>query len=187
MATRVSYLEDQALRRDQMGRTVPNYYEEIIPAPGRPNNRYRLEHIPFVTAMKSPGWSESPILGQGPDYFYKHLQQARRQLPDGQTIPENLPVIWQALWIVIALGAAIHLARQYTRMAAGARADRSRRDHRRDRQCREPQRLGPTQAGNALQTSRVVQRGGTAPSAHRHCAGARSAGIRAQPGLGPIR
>ena len=52
MATRVSYLEDQALRRDQTGRTVPNYYEEIVPAPGRPNNRYRLEHIPFVTAMK---------------------------------------------------------------------------------------------------------------------------------------
>ena len=64
LATRVSYLEDQALRRDQMGRAIPNYYDEIVPAPGRPSNRYRLEHIPFVTAMKTPGWSESPILGR---------------------------------------------------------------------------------------------------------------------------
>ena len=115
MATRVSYLEDQAMRRDQMGRTVPNYYEEITPAPGRPNNRYRLEHIPFVTAMKMPGWSQSPNLGQGPDHFYKHLQQARRQLPDGQSIPENLPYFWQAAWSVLALAAAVHLVGQYRR------------------------------------------------------------------------
>ena len=113
LATRVSYLEDQALRRDVNGRTVANYYEEISPAPGRPNNRYRLEHIPFVTAMKTPGWSESPNLGQGPDYFYKHLQQARRQLPDGQSIPENLPVAWQTLWILITLGAGTYLVRPW--------------------------------------------------------------------------
>ena len=155
MATRVSYLEDQALRRDQMGRTVPNYYEEIIPAAGRPNNRYRLEHIPFVTALKSPAWSESPILGQGPDYFYKHLQQARRQLPDGQTIPENLPVIWQALWVVIALGAAIHLARQYTRMAAGA-ALVGAVETIVETASVETATSWPNEAGNALQTSRVI-------------------------------
>ena len=118
MATRVSYLEDQAMRRDQMGRTIPNYYEEIAAAPGRPSNRYRLEHIPFVTAMKTPGWSESPNLGQGPDYFFKHLRQARNQLPDGQSIPETLPLIWPAVWIVIAAGAAVHLAGQYRRMPA---------------------------------------------------------------------
>ena len=118
MATRVSYLEDQVMRRDQAGKTVPNYYEEIVPAPGRPNNRYRLEHIPFVTAMKTPGWSQSPNLGQGPDYFYKHLQQARRQLPDGQSIPEYLPFFWQAGWIVLVLGAGVHLAGQYYRMLA---------------------------------------------------------------------
>ena len=118
MATRVSYLEDQAMRRDQMGKTVPNYYEEITPAPGRPTNRYRLGHIPFVTALGTPGWSQSPNLGQGPDYFYKHLEQARRQLPDGQSIPESLPFFWQAGWIVLALGAAVHLAGQYNRMSA---------------------------------------------------------------------
>jgi hypothetical protein len=123
MATRVSYLEDQALRRDQMGRTVPNYYEEIAPAPGRPNNRYRLEHIPFVTAMKTPGWSESPNLGQGPDYFYKHLQQARRQLPDGRSIPKNLPFFWQAGWFVLALGAAARLAALYNAMPATSQDD----------------------------------------------------------------
>ena len=112
MATRVSYLEDQAMRRDVNGRLMLNYYEQVNPAPGRPSNRYRLEHVPFVTAMKTPGWSESQNLGQGPDYFYKHLRQARRQLPDGQSIPENLPFLWQSTWIVIALGAATHLAVQ---------------------------------------------------------------------------
>jgi hypothetical protein len=126
LATRVSYLEDQALRRDQFGRTVANYYEEITPAPGRPNNRYRLEYIPFVTAMTSPGWSESPNLGQGPDYFYKHLQQARRQLQDGQSIPASLPFVWPAMWSVIALGAAVQLAWRETGQAARARTRLSR-------------------------------------------------------------
>lgn len=117
LATRVSYLEDQAMRRDHMGRAIPNYYEEIVPAPGRPSNRYRLEHIPFVTAMKAPGWSESPVLGQGPDYFYRHLQQARQQLPDGQSIPESLPSIWQGAWSVFAIGAAIYLIGLFRRTA----------------------------------------------------------------------
>lgn len=118
LATRVSYLEDQALRRDINGRVIANYYEQIDPAPGRPNNRYRLEYIPFVTAMKTPGWSESPALGQGPDYFYKHLQQARQQLPDGEAIPASLPAAWQSLWMLITLGAAIYLARQHKHIAS---------------------------------------------------------------------
>jgi hypothetical protein len=113
LATRVSYLEDQALRRDQTGRPVPGYYEPIDPAQGRPNNRYRFGHIPFVTAMRTPGWSEAANLGQGPDYFFHHLQQARRQLPDGQSIPASLPWIWPAVWGVIALGAAGYLVRRY--------------------------------------------------------------------------
>ena len=117
LATRVSYLEDQAIRRDQMGRAIPNYYEEIVPAPGRPSNRYRLEHIPFVTAMNTPGWSESPVLGQGPDYFYKHLQQARQQLPDGQSIPASLPSIWLGTWSLLSIGSAIYLAGLFRRTA----------------------------------------------------------------------
>jgi hypothetical protein len=114
-ATRVSYLEDQALRRDPAGRPVPGYYEVIEPAPGRPNNRYRFEHIPFVTAMGTPGWSESRNLGQGPDHFYLHLQQARAQLPDGQSIPAAFPLVWAVMWGAVALGAAAFLARQLQR------------------------------------------------------------------------
>jgi hypothetical protein len=113
LATRVSYLEDQALRRDAMGRVVPNYYELIEPAHGRPNNRYRFDHIPFVTAMGTPGWSQSPVLGQGPDYFFKHLQQARRQLRDGQSIPAALPWSWASMWAAIALAGAVSLARAH--------------------------------------------------------------------------
>lgn len=116
LATRVSYLEDQALRRDRMGRPIPNYYEVIEPAAGRPNNRYRFGHIPFVTAMGSPGWSQSPVLGQGPDYFFKHLQQARGQLRDGQAIPEALPWIWPSIWTLLAFGSAAYLVRQHAAM-----------------------------------------------------------------------
>jgi hypothetical protein len=112
-ATRVSYLEDQALRRDPAGRPVAGYYEVVEPAPGRPNNRYRFEHIPFVTAMGTPGWAESRNLGQGPDYFYRHLQQARAQLPDGQSIPEWLPWTWAGTWSVIGLAAGAFLVREY--------------------------------------------------------------------------
>lgn len=116
LATRVSYLEDQVMRRDQLGRPIANYYEQITPAPGRPSNRYRLDYIPFVTAMKTPGWSQSPNIGQGPDYFYKHLEQARRQLPDGRAIPASLPGIWAGVWALIAIGAAASFVR-------GARRD----------------------------------------------------------------
>jgi hypothetical protein len=112
MASRVSYLEDQALRRDQLGRPVPGYYEIIQPAPGRPNNRYRFEYLPFVTAMSTPGWKDSPAIGQGPDYFYRHMQQARRQLPDGQSIPASLPATWMISWTVVLLAAAADLFRR---------------------------------------------------------------------------
>jgi len=120
MASRVSYLEDQAFRRDQMGRPVPNYYEVIEPAPGRPSNRYRFDYVPFVTAMRSPGWADSPVLGQGPDYFFRHLQQARFQLRDGQSIPEALPWIWPTVWTLVAFGAAAWLVRQHAEMTEPA-------------------------------------------------------------------
>ena len=90
LAVSVSFLEDQALRTDTAGRLVIGYYELIDPAPGRPNNRYRLGYVPFVTAMGTPGWSGETPLGQGPDYFPLHLAQARRQLPDGRTIPPSM-------------------------------------------------------------------------------------------------
>jgi hypothetical protein len=104
-ATAVSFLEDQALRRGPDGRPVAGYYDVITPAPGRPNNRYRLGYVPFVTAMSNPGWaSEQAPMGMGPDYFVLHLQQARRQLPDGRNIPESFDWWWPAFWL--ALGAA---------------------------------------------------------------------------------
>lgn len=110
MSTRVSYLEDQAIRRDQAGRPVAGYYELVDPAPGRPSNRYRFGYLPFVTAMSSPGWSESPNLGQGPDYFYRHLQQACSQLPDGQSIPAGFPWLWVMMWAALAIFSAARLA-----------------------------------------------------------------------------
>lgn len=101
----VSFLEDQALRRAPDGRPIPGYYEVIQPPPGRPNNRYRLDYIPFVTATSNPEWaSEKAPLGMGPDLFLLHLQQARRQLPDGRSIPESFTWWWPLFWA--ALGAA---------------------------------------------------------------------------------
>jgi hypothetical protein len=104
LATHVSFLEDQSLRADANGRIIPGYYEQVDPSPGRPNNRYRLGYIPFVTAMSRHGWSESTALGQGPDHFYRHLAQAQQQLPDGRSIPPYLPNAWAALWIALMFG-----------------------------------------------------------------------------------
>lgn len=109
LATGVSFLEDQALRRDANGRPVAGYYELIDPAPGRPNNRFRFDYIPFVTATSTPGWLTSAPLGQGPDYFFLHLAQARRQLPDGEAIPASLPWIWPVVWMSVLVAAALDL------------------------------------------------------------------------------
>ncbi|NBP86719.1 MAG: hypothetical protein EBU54_16655, partial [Mycobacteriaceae bacterium] len=104
--------EDQALRRDAKGQPVPGYYEIVDPAPGRPNNRYRLGYVPFVTALSTPGWMHSPALGQGPDYFFLHLAQARRQLPDGQAIPASVTWIWPGFWLMVMAAAAIDKAKR---------------------------------------------------------------------------
>jgi hypothetical protein len=105
LATGVSFLEDQVLRRDARGRPVVGYYEIIDPAPGRPSNRYRFGYVPFVTAISTPGWFTSPALGQGPDYFFLHLGQARKQLPDGGAIPSWLTWLWPIGWLIV-IGAA---------------------------------------------------------------------------------
>jgi len=104
----VSFLEDQALRRGPDGRPIPGYYEVIEPAQGRPNNRYRLDYIPFVTATRNPEWaSEKAPLGTGPDFFLLHLQQARRQLPDGRNIPESFTWWWPLFWAAMAAAGAV--------------------------------------------------------------------------------
>ena len=103
----VSFLEDQALRLAPDGRPAAGYYEVIKPAPGRPSNRYRLGYIPFVTATSNPDWaSEKASLGRGPDLFLLHLQQARRQLPDGESIPASFAWWWATAWVALGLAAA---------------------------------------------------------------------------------
>jgi hypothetical protein len=122
-ATMVSFLEDQALRRDPGGRPVAGYYDVIDPAPGRPNNRYRLGYIPFVTALSNPDWaSEKAPLGMGPDYFLLHVQQARRQMPDGRSIPESFDWWWPALWLAVGAAGATIIRRS---TAPEARSDDS--------------------------------------------------------------
>jgi hypothetical protein len=115
-AVTVSFLEDQALRRDARGQVVPGYYELVDPPPGRANNRYRLGHVPFVTAIDSERWWQSPAPGQGPNYFSRYVGQLRRQLPDGAAIPESFTWWWPALWLTVMIGAAVALFR---RPAAG--------------------------------------------------------------------
>ncbi len=109
LAVSVSFLEDQALRVAGDGKPVPNYYELIEPAQGRPNNRYRLEYIPFITALRTPGWTGKTPLGQGPDFFPLHLQQAREQLPDGRSIPPGVIWWWPMMWVAIATAASLLL------------------------------------------------------------------------------
>jgi hypothetical protein len=111
-AASVSFLEDQALRRDASGQVVPGYYELVEPPPGRANNRYRLGHIPFVTATGSPGWWQSPAPGQGPSYFPRYLRQLRRQLPEGAAIPESFTWWWPAMWLAVMLAAGVALLRR---------------------------------------------------------------------------
>ncbi len=103
LASSVSFLEDQALGGDLGTGARTRYYERIDPPPGRPWNRYRLEYIPFIDTIRSTGWRQGETLGQGPDFFPLHLLQARRQLPDGRSIPFwlvwALPAVWAALAI----------------------------------------------------------------------------------------
>jgi hypothetical protein len=107
LATSVSFLEDQALGGDLGAGAHTHYYERIDPPPGRPWNRYRLEYIPFVETISSAGWLREPTLGQGPDFLPLHLLQARRQLPDGLSIPVwivwTLPAAWAALLVTSSL------------------------------------------------------------------------------------
>ena len=120
----VSFLEDQALRRGPDGRPVPGYYEVIDPPQGRPSNRYRLDYIPFVTATGNPEWrSEKAPLGMGPDLFLLHVQQARRQLPDGRNIPASFNWWWAGFWAAVAAAGAVMLWRSRDADAAATPRD----------------------------------------------------------------
>ena len=113
LAVSVSYLEDQAMGGGPSAAARSHYYEQVVPAPGRPSNRYRLGYLPFVNAMRSPGWVTAQPLGQGPDFFPLHLAQARAQLPDGKAIPAWLVWVWPAGWLALLVAASWALARQF--------------------------------------------------------------------------
>lgn len=111
LATSVSYLEDQSLGGDLTSGARTVYYERIDPPPGRVWNRYRLDYVPFVATIRSPGWFTATNLGQGPDYFPRHLMQARGQLPDGPSIPRWLVWGWPAVWAAALACSAVALRR----------------------------------------------------------------------------
>jgi hypothetical protein len=96
-AISVSFLQDQAMAAPSAS-SRPGYYEQIEPAPGRAANRYHLGYVPFVAAVGSPGWATPQVVGLGPDFFPRHLNQARRTLRDGQAIPEWLAWSWVIAW-----------------------------------------------------------------------------------------
>lgn len=125
LAVSVSFLEDQAIGRPPSVRVSP-YYRLVEPPPGRPSNRYNLGYLPFVTALRSPGWMQGGGgVGQGPDFFPLHLQHARRQFPGGAAIPAWLPWAWSVGWLVLLAVATWRLARRVTsEWDAGARGAR---------------------------------------------------------------
>lgn len=108
MALTVSFFEDQGLGGDLRAGARTVYYERIDPAPGRPWNRYRLDYVPFVAALGSPGWSHAPVLGQGPDFFPLHLAQLKRLNSNAAVVPAWLPYAWPVVWLaVLAAGATL--------------------------------------------------------------------------------
>jgi hypothetical protein len=110
-ATAVSYLDDQNIGSDLGSGARTVYYERISPPPGRVWNRYRLDYLPFVATLGAPGWVDAPVLGQGPDYFPLHLLQARRQLPNGGTIPIWLIGLLPIGWLTLLIGSAVGVYR----------------------------------------------------------------------------
>ena len=112
LAVSVSFLEDQGLGGDLEAGARTVYYERITPLPGRVWNRYRLDYVPFVSAMRTPGWLHAARLGEGPDFFPLHLLQARRQLPNGEAIPLWLVWAMPACWLTMLAAASAALTRR---------------------------------------------------------------------------
>ncbi len=111
LAVSVSYLEDQSLGGDLTSGARTVYYRRITPPQGRVWNQYRLDYIPFVATLRSPGWLTATTLGEGPDYFPLHLLQARRQLPNGASIPFWVAAGWPVAWAAMLIASAMALRR----------------------------------------------------------------------------
>ena len=65
--------------------------------------------------MSTPGWMTEMPLGQGPDFFPLHLRQARRQLPDGQSIPGSVIWWWPLMWAALLAASALYLRASHIR------------------------------------------------------------------------
>jgi len=106
LAVSVSFLEDQAPVQADPRATGP-YYEHIDPEPGRPWLRYRLDYVPFKTALTSGHWrAANRPPGNGPDFFALHLARARESMPGGSAIPPWLPWVVSLPWLLVLLLAA---------------------------------------------------------------------------------
>jgi hypothetical protein len=109
MALTVSFFEDQGLGGDLRAGARTVYYERIDPAPGRPWNRYRMDYVPFVAALGSPGWSHAPVLGQGPDFFPLHLAQLRRINRNAAVVPAWFMYAWPVVCLAVLVAGAAFL------------------------------------------------------------------------------
>lgn len=113
LAISVSFFEDQAPVQVDPRATGP-YYERVEPPPGRPWLRYRLDYVPFRTALTSGRWlAPTRPVGNGPDFFALHLARARTLMRGGAAIPAWLPWAVSLPWILILLlaGRVSHDAR----------------------------------------------------------------------------
>jgi hypothetical protein len=110
LAVSISFLEDQAPLQADPRATGP-YYERIDPPPGRPWLRYRIDYVPFKTALSSGHWlaSNRPA-GNGPDFFALHLARARESMPGGAAIPVWLPWAVSMPWVGVLVLAGWRLS-----------------------------------------------------------------------------
>jgi len=109
LAASVSFLEDEAPLQANPQASGP-YYERIDPEPGRPWNRYRVDYIPFKTALTSGHWASTlRAVGNGPDFFALHLSRARTSMPGGAAIPIWLPWALAIPWGILGLLAGLRL------------------------------------------------------------------------------
>jgi hypothetical protein len=103
LAVSISFLEDQAPLQADPRATGP-YYERVDPPPGRPWVRYRIDYVPFKTALTSGHWlSPDRPAGNGPDFFALHLARARATMPGGSAIPAWLPWAVSVPWMAVVV------------------------------------------------------------------------------------